>query len=73
MLSEISEIDLSGRWIPSKIVSISPGPNSTDKGLPVRVTGSPTVTPATHVIVSGFHGSVRQNNCVHLSPHKLVQ
>src|ERR1700743_2860577 len=32
--------------MPSYIVSIKPGPSSTDKGLPVRRTGSPTVTPA---------------------------
>ncbi len=32
--------------LPSKILVIIPGPSSTDKGLPVRKTGSPTVTPA---------------------------
>lgn len=36
-----------GLWIPSKILSMIPGPSSTDKGLPVRNTGSPIVTPAT--------------------------
>jgi hypothetical protein len=33
-------------FLPSKILVIIPGPSSTDKGLPVRKTGSPTVTPA---------------------------
>src|SRR5271154_7033059 len=28
------------------MVSMRPGPSSTDRGLPVRFTGSPTVTPA---------------------------
>ena len=32
--------------LPSKMLPIIPGPNSTDKGLPVLKTGSPTVTPA---------------------------
>lgn len=34
-----------GLWIPSKIEPKIPGPSSTDKGFPVRSTGSPTVTP----------------------------
>ena len=50
-----------GRWIPSKMLPMipeenliigahtsrlcSPGPSSTDRGLPVLRTGSPTVTP----------------------------
>uniref|UniRef100_A0A1I8J7Y4 UV radiation resistance-associated gene protein n=1 Tax=Macrostomum lignano TaxID=282301 RepID=A0A1I8J7Y4_9PLAT len=34
-----------GRWIPSKMEPIIPGPSSTDSGLPVLSTGSPTVTP----------------------------
>ena len=36
----------SGRWIPSKMFPMMPGPSSTDRGLPVRSTGSPIVTPA---------------------------
>lgn len=35
-----------GLWIPSKIAPIMPGPSSTERGLPVRSTGSPTETPA---------------------------
>jgi hypothetical protein len=33
-------------YLPSKILVMIPGPSSTDNGLPVRKTGSPTVTPA---------------------------
>jgi len=33
-------------YLPSKILPIIPGPSSTDRGLPVLRTGSPTVTPA---------------------------
>lgn len=32
--------------LPSKILVMIPGPSSTESGLPVRKTGSPTVTPA---------------------------
>lgn len=39
-------VTFSGRWIPSKMFSIIPGPSSTDSGLPVLSTGSPIVTPA---------------------------
>jgi hypothetical protein len=35
----------SGRWMPSKICSMRPGPSSTDSGFPVRYTRSPTVSP----------------------------
>ena len=35
-----------GLWMPSYILPMMPGPNSTDSGLPVRNTGSPMVTPA---------------------------
>lgn len=35
-----------GRWIPSKMDPMIPGPNSTERGFPVRSTGSPTDTPA---------------------------
>ena len=45
MLCVISLISFRGLWIPSKIAPIIPGPNSTDNGLPVLKTGSPTVTP----------------------------
>jgi hypothetical protein len=45
MLFVISLMSFKGRWIPSKMLPKIPGPNSTDKGLPVRSTGSPTVTP----------------------------
>lgn len=31
-----------------------PGPSSTDRGLPVRNTGSPTVTPADYLLLSYF-------------------
>ena len=36
----------SGRCIPSKILDSIPGPSSTERGFPVRSTGSPTHTPA---------------------------
>ena len=36
---------LSGRWMPSKICSMRPGPSCTLRGLPVRYTESPTVSP----------------------------
>ena len=39
-------MSFNGRWIPSKMLPIIPGPNSTESGLPVLRTGSPTVTPA---------------------------
>lgn len=42
----ISLMSFKGRCIPSKMLPIIPGPSSTDRGLPVRSTGSPTVTPA---------------------------
>jgi hypothetical protein len=45
MLCVIALMSCKGRWIPSKMLPKIPGPNSTDKGLPVRSTGSPTVTP----------------------------
>ena len=34
-----------GRWIPSNICEIKPGPNSTERGAPVVTTGSPGPTP----------------------------
>lgn len=34
---ELMAIALSGRWMPSKIVESSPGPSSTDRGLPVAL------------------------------------
>ena len=37
-------ISFSGRWIPSNIEDIIPGPSSTDKGCPVGNTGSPGPT-----------------------------
>lgn len=39
-----------GLWIPSKMAPIMPGPSSTDRGFPVRSTGSPTETPAKDVL-----------------------
>ena len=39
-------MSFSGRWIPSKMEPMIPGPNSTERGFPVRSTGSPTDTPA---------------------------
>jgi len=45
MLFVSSLMSFKGRWIPSKMLPKIPGPNSTDNGLPVRSTGSPTVTP----------------------------
>ena len=42
---ELWKICSNGRWIPSKIVPIIPGPNSTDNGCFLRNTGSPTVKP----------------------------
>mmetsp|Transcript_7003 Transcript_7003/g.9837 ORF Transcript_7003/g.9837 Transcript_7003/m.9837 type:complete len:217 (-) Transcript_7003:278-928(-) len=42
---ELWKMSSSGRWIPSKIVPMMPGPSSTDKGAFVRSTGSPTVSP----------------------------
>ncbi len=47
-----------GRWIPSKMLPIIPGPNSTDRGLPVRKTGSPTLTPE----VSSYTYNNNNNN-----------
>lgn len=44
-LRNAREYTFSGRWIPSNILLISPGPNSALKGLPVLNTGSPTVNP----------------------------
>mmetsp|Transcript_2048 Transcript_2048/g.7143 ORF Transcript_2048/g.7143 Transcript_2048/m.7143 type:complete len:201 (+) Transcript_2048:934-1536(+) len=35
----------SGRWMPSKMVSMMPGPSSTERGAFLRTTGSPTVRP----------------------------
>jgi hypothetical protein len=35
-----------GRWIPSKMLPIIPGPSSTERGMPELNTGSPTVNPA---------------------------
>ena len=40
-----SAILRSGRWIPSKMFPITPGPSSTLRGWRVRNTGSPTVRP----------------------------
>lgn len=44
LLSEL--ISVSGRWIPSKMAPMIPGPSSTERGFPVPRTGSPTHTPA---------------------------
>ena len=41
----IFAITYNGLYIPSKIYSIKPGPNSTDNGSFVLNTGSPTVNP----------------------------
>ena len=41
----MSAMSASGRWMPSKMVPMMPGPSSTDSGLRVRSTGSPTVSP----------------------------
>ena len=38
-------MSLSGRWMPSNIVPRIPGPSSRLSGFPLRVTGSPTVSP----------------------------
>lgn len=46
MLCVMSLMSFSGRWIPSKIEPMIPGPSSTERGFPVRSTGSPTETPA---------------------------
>ena len=46
MSGAIMAIVFSGRWIPSKIFSMIPGPNSTDNGLLVLNTGSLIVKPA---------------------------
>lgn len=43
---ELMAMALRGRWMPSKMVVSRPGPSSTDRGLPVRSTPSPTVRPA---------------------------
>ena len=40
-----SAIFLSGRWMPSKMFPITPGPSSTERGCLDRATGSPTVSP----------------------------
>lgn len=45
-----SLMSFSGRWIPSKMEPMIPGPSSTESGFPVRRTGSPTDTPAYHHI-----------------------
>ena len=49
-------MSLRGRCIPSKIDPIIPGPNSTERGFPVRSTGSPMVTAAgiIHIIRDVF-------------------
>ena len=39
-------LTLSGLWIPSNMLPRIPGPSSTERGLPVLRTGSPTHTPA---------------------------
>ena len=41
-----SRMAVSGRCMPSKMDSISPGASSTDKGAPVDTTGSPGPSPA---------------------------
>jgi hypothetical protein len=41
-------------FLPSKILDKTPGPSSIDKGLPVRKTGSPTVTPAKQINIKMF-------------------
>lgn len=53
----IQMLVISIRNIPSKILVMIPGPNSTDNGFPVRKTGSPTVTPARKTEISN-----RQSN-----------
>mmetsp|Transcript_17529 Transcript_17529/g.68000 ORF Transcript_17529/g.68000 Transcript_17529/m.68000 type:complete len:250 (+) Transcript_17529:1102-1851(+) len=45
MLLLISAMFCSGRWIPSKISPMIPGASSTERGFPVRSTGSPTWQP----------------------------
>jgi len=47
------------QFIPSKMLPIHPGPSSTDSGLPVRNTGSPTVTPAGRYIEENIMSSLR--------------
>ena len=46
MLLVMSLMSFRGRWMPSKMEPIIPGPSSTERGFPVRRTGSPTDTPA---------------------------
>lgn len=46
MLCVMSLMSFRGRWIPSKMEPMIPGPSSTERGFPVRSTGSPTDTPA---------------------------
>ena len=45
-----SEMASSGRWMPSKMLPMMPGPSSTDSGCPRRSTGSPTVRPAARTL-----------------------
>lgn len=57
MLWVRSLMSFSGLWIPSKMEPMIPGPSSTERGFPVRSTGSPTDTPA------GFTLSKIKNRC----------
>ena len=40
-----SKMTSSGRWMPSKMFSMMPGPSSTDSGASVRSMASPVVSP----------------------------
>lgn len=59
-------MSLRGRWIPSKIEPMIPGPNSTERGFPVRRTGSPTETPADE-------SSGKQQNYLIDSTHRITR
>lgn len=57
-------MSVKGLWIPSKMAPMIPGPSSTERGLPVRSTGSPTETPAKKFVEEiTLENSVKYNLC----------